>query len=205
MNSRMVEDMDRITLEYYNRNTKEFIENTRNVEMSETIQIFLQHLPPNAHILDFGCGSGRDVKYFLEKGYQVDAIDAVGELCKEASLFTGIEVKRMDFMDLDVVEKYDGIWACASILHLSSKDLVAVLEKIATALKPRGVLYTSFKYGTFEGLRNGRYFIDMTEQKITDVLKEVGLFSVEGEWVSTDIRPGREVEKWLNLILRKKI
>ena len=123
---------------------------------------FLAKLHKGAFILDFGCGSGRDTKYFLENGFAVEAMDGSGELCKIAREYTGIEVKHMLFQELQKIEKYDAVWACSSILHLPYAELVAVMKKIVLALKEKGVFYTSFKYGSFEGMRNGRYFIDLT-------------------------------------------
>ena len=139
------------TLFYYNQNACTFAESTISVDFSETQNRFLTKLSPDAHILDFGCGSGRDTKYFLEKGYHIDAIDGSKELCRIASEYTGIEVKQMLFQELAEQEKYDGIWACSSILHLPKDELKIVFEKMLTALKEKGWIYTSFKYGTFSG------------------------------------------------------
>ena len=133
------------TIDYYNQNAKNFIENTQNVDMHLAQDKFLQLLDSQSSILDFGCGSGRDTKYFLEKGYHVTATDGSAELCKLASAFTGIEVKEMLFQELDDINKYDGIWACSSILHLPKKELFPVLRKMCIALKSAGVIYSSLK------------------------------------------------------------
>lgn len=168
-----------------------------------TQERFLSKLSVGACILDFGCGSGRDAKYFLDKGYQVDATDGSAELCKLASEYTGICVKQMLFEELDECEKYDGIWACSSILHLDKRALKDVLKKMAAALKANGVIYTSFKYGDFEGERNGRYFTDFTLETFGEYMQEVPELQMEEYWITGDVRPGRGEEKWLNLILRK--
>ena len=191
------------TIDYYNLNAKKFIENTLNADMHITQERFLQLLTENRFILDFGCGSGRDTKYFLEKGYRVEATDGSSELCKLASAFTGIEVKKMLFQELDASGKYEGIWACSSILHLPKKELLPVIRKMCDALKDNGVIYTSFKYGDFEGGRNGRYFTDFTEDTFDKFIKVIPELTIEEEWITSDVRPGREEEKWLNLILRK--
>ena len=138
-------------------------------------------------------------------GYEVEAIDGSEKLCKLASEYTGIQVKQMLFQDLKEVERYDGIWACSSILHVPSKELTDVIRKMSAALKHNGIIYTSFKYGTYEGMRNGRFFIDMTEDRFADLLKRVEDVNIEIEeqWITADVRPGREEERWLNLILRK--
>jgi len=191
------------TLDYYNKNANQFVQGTVSIDFSDTQDRFLRRLSANACILDFGCGSGRDTKYFMEKGYVVNAIDGSEELCKIASAYTGIEVKRMLFSELDEHEKYDGIWACSSILHLTRSELSSVLQKMAAALKPGGIVYTSFKYGEFEGVRNGRYFTDFMSETFTDFMKDMDMLQIEESWITRDARPGREDEKWLNLIMRK--
>ena len=196
--------MDNNTLEYYNNNAEAFVEGTVSVDFKQTQDKFIELLKAGDHILDFGCGSGRDTKYFLEKGFIVDAIDGSEKLCELASSYTGIEVKHMLFQELDVCEKYDGIWACSSILHLSKKDLVLVLGKMVKAIKKNGIIYTSFKYGEFEGERHGRYFTDFTLENFEEFLKEIDKISLKDYWITGDVRPGRGEEKWLNLILQKK-
>ena len=191
------------TLTYYNTNTSSFVESTQLVQMTEAWSRFTAKLPASSIILDFGCGSGRDTKYFREHGYQVEAIDGSEELCKVASAYTGITVKKQLFTELSEVQKYDAIWACSSILHASSDELVIIMKKIWTALKDKGIFYTSFKYGTFEGERNGRYFTDMTEESLSALLNKTTGFFIEEQWITSDVRPGREEEKWLNVILRK--
>lgn len=191
------------TLGYYDNHAGEFYESTINVEFSTMQEHFLTKLQSGSYILDFGCGSGRDTKYFLQQGYNVDAIDGSAELCKLASEYTGIAVKKMYFQELAEIEKYDGIWACSSILHLAMDDLVEVMRKMVIALKKNGIIYTSFKYGTFAGERNGRYFTDMTEGDFAEFLSKIDGLKVEEQWTTSDVRPGRGEEKWLNLILRK--
>ena len=191
-------------IEYYNINAEKFAERTVSVDFEATQTRFLNKLSPGAMILDFGCGSGRDTRYFLTNGYRVEATDGSPELCRMASEYTGIRVRQELFQDLADIEKYDGIWACSSILHVPSNELVDVLQKMVTALKDKGIIYTSFKYGTYEGTRNGRYFTDMTEDTFTDLQKKVEHLETEDRWITSDVRPGRGEEKWLNLILRKK-
>lgn len=195
--------MNNKTLDYYNKNVETFVESTVFVDFKETQDKFLNRLNPGDFILDFGCGSGRDTKYFLKSGFQVEAIDGSSELCKIASKYTGLEVKQMLFQELDSIEKYDGIWACSSILHLPKKELKLVLRKMGTALKENGTVYTSFKYGEFEGQRNGRYFTDFTIEMFTEFIQGIDNLKLEECWITGDVRHGRGEEKWLNLILQK--
>jgi len=191
------------TLDYYNQNARQYAESTVDVDFAGVQERFLRLLPEGAYILDFGCGSGRDAKYFLERGYRVDAIDGSEELCGIASRYAGIEVRQCLFEEFEAVERYDGVWACSSILHLPKEKLRRVVPAMIRAVKDGGVLYLSFKYGEFEGERGGRHFTDMTEESFGRFLREVGGAEVEELWVSADVRPGRGEEKWLNLILRK--
>ena len=192
------------TLGYYDSHADEFYKSTVAVEFTTMQDCFLAKLQKDSYILDFGCGSGRDTKYFLEQGYCIDAVDGSKELCKLASEYTGIEVKTMVFQELAEVDKYDGIWACSSILHLPIDELTDVMRKMVVALKENGVIYTSFKYGTFAGERNGRFFTDMTEVTFAEFIREIEDLEVEEQWTTSDVRPGRGEEKWLNLILRKR-
>lgn len=192
------------TINYYDTNAKEFVEGTLNVDFKVTQDKFINKLPAKGYILDFGCGSGRDTKYFLAKDFNVEAIDGSIELCKIASEYTNIKVRHMYFNELSIVNKYDGIWACSSILHLSLDDLVDVFKRMSKALKDEGIIYTSFKYGDFSGERNGRYFTDMTEDSFAKLIANVENLKVEEQWITADVRPQRGNEKWLNLILRKK-
>ncbi|MCI9315633.1 MAG: class I SAM-dependent methyltransferase [Lachnospiraceae bacterium] len=191
------------TLTYYNQNATRFYAATVSVEFTATQQRFLSYLPASASILDFGCGSGRDTKAFLDQGYQVEAIDGSEELCKLATRYTGIQVRHILFQDLNAISKYDGIWACSSILHLPGEELINVMRRMSIALKQGGIIYTSFKYGTFSGERNGRYFTDMTEVAFARFIRNIGELHIEEHWITFDARPGRGDEKWLNLILRK--
>ena len=192
------------TLNYYNSKATTFVADTVNVSFTSLQDTFLEYLPSHGTILDFGCGSGRDAKYFLSKGYSVDAIDGSGELCKIASEFTGIPVKHMLFAELDETEKYDGIWACASILHVEKDKLPDILEKMTNALKTNGVIYASFKNGEFEGEKNGRYFTYLTEESFKELVKNISHISIEKIWITGDVREERGEERWLNILLRKQ-
>ena len=192
------------TLSYYNKKAKEFVSGTVDVTFTEIQDAFLDYIPVGGKILDFGCGSGRDTNYFLGKGYDVDAIDGSVELCKIASDYTGIAVKQMLFEELDAVEEYDGIWACASILHVTKEQLPDIIRKIATATKQNGTVYLSFKYGDFEGVKNGRYFTYLTEESFEDIVHNIPTLMIDKIWITTDVRAGRGDGQWLNLILKKQ-
>ena len=191
------------TISYYNNHAADFVDNTVMVDIKEIQDRFLKYIPEKGSILDLGCGSGRDSKYFCEKGYKVTATDGSKELCALASEIAGIEVKCMLFSDLDEIEVYNGIWACSSILHLTKTELKDVFFKMLRALKDEGYIYTSFKYGNFEGWRGDRYFTDFTENDFKEFLEGIPGAEIQEMWITADARPGRGAEKWLNMILKK--
>lgn len=195
---------DQKTIDYYNAHAKDFAQSTTNLDFHEVQDRFLSKLSVGAKILDYGCGAGRDAKYFFEKGFCVTATDGSKELCKVANQLAGVCVKQMLFSELDATEEYDGIWACASILHLRKKELMDVIPRMIRAVKTDGYLYMSFKYGTFEGYRGERYFTNFTEESFGEFIKQFSDITIMEQWISSDVRPGRGEEKWLNLILQKR-
>ena len=193
------------TIRYYEEHAEEFTASTIGADMEDIRRRFLARLPEGARILDFGCGTGRDTKAFREMGYRVSALDGSEALCRIAGDYTGIPVKCMDFRDYspEEGEYYEGIWACASLLHLKKKELFPVIQKLGKALNAGGILYVSFKYGDYEGERNGRYFTDFTLEGFREYMKAFPEFSLAEYWVTGDVRPGRGDERWLNMILEK--
>ena len=169
------------TLKYYNENAADFCAGTLHADMSHLYDKFLCHILPGGRILDLGCGSGRDSKIFLEKGYQVTAVDGSVELCRLASEYIGQPVRCMDFEELDYEEAFDGIWACASLLHVEKSRIPSSLRKIHRALVPGGVLYVSFKRGEGERTSGLRFFNDCTEAELEDLFTRAGNASADGK------------------------
>lgn len=190
------------TIDYYNKHAEEFTASTFEVDMESLYQPFLAELPEGARILDVGCGSGRDTLAFKKKGYQVDSIDYSEELVKKATQLTGIPVRLQSFYEIDADQAYDGIWACASLLHCERHRLAEVLQRMLRALKPGGVIYMSFKYGDSDREKDGRAFTDLNEQQAQELLAEFDQVSLVQQWITIDKRPERD-EQWLNLLLKK--
>ena len=194
--------MSEQTIHYYDTHAEEFFSGTIDADMSECRSRFLAYLRPGSRILDAGCGSGRDALAFCKAGFKVDAFDASAELCRIASEKTGIEVRNLRFEELTGENKYDGIWACASLLHVERKNLPDVMTRLYKLLKANGVIYASFKYGAGERMKEERYFCDMTEEMITALLDSAD-FIVKEVFITQDVRKGRDGEKWVNVIARK--
>ena len=182
------------TLQYYNNNAMEFVSGTEFADVSVLREKFLNKIPAGGMILDWGSGSGRDTGAFLAAGYKVEAADACAELARYASNKMGIEVRIERFDELDAKNKYDGIWACASILHVERHELSHIFNLAYRALKEGGIMYTSFKYGEEDAVRRERHFSDMTEDSIKEVLSDTH-FQIEEMWVTDDVREGREDDR----------
>lgn len=191
------------TLAYYNQFAKAYNETTLTIEFQSKREFLLKYLNPHAHILDLGCGSGRDSKAFLQQGYKVTAMDGSQVLCQLASETIGQPVKCQLFSELDEINTYDAVWACASLLHLPTIELKQTLKKIEKALKDEGYFYASFKYGEFEGYREERFFNDFTEESFKTLLKDIPTLTIIETEVTTDVIPGRENVSWLNLMMKK--
>lgn len=189
------------SIDYYERYAASYYENTVNLNMEEALGRFLALLPENAEVLDLGCGTGRDMVYLEDAGCYVTPMDGSEQMCRLAEIYTDKEVLHMTFEEMEFEEVFDGIWACASLLHVEGKNMDRIMKKVVNALKPDGVLYMSFKYGDAEEIRNQRLFHDYTEETAYDmVMRQEGVRIVE-MWQSDDVR-GIET-KWLNLLVKK--
>ncbi len=191
------------TLEYYNENADKFILGTLNVDMMTIQKKFISYIPKGGKVLDLGCGSGRDSLYFKELGYDVTAVDGSAEMCIQAEKNIGQPVINMTFDKLDYEAEFDGIWACASLLHVPSSDIKDVLIKIERALKTGGYFYFSVKYGDYEGEREGRYYTDYTEKSVETLFTTVPSLQKVDMWLTDDARPERN-DRWINCIWVKK-
>lgn len=189
------------TLSWYRENAIQYAEETRNSLVLDALWEFLSRMKEGGTILDYGSGSGRDSAYFLDKGFSVDSLDGSAEMKAQAERLFGIKVKLASFLSLEEKDKYDGIWAQASILHLEEHDLRVALTLIERALKRDGVFYSSFRKGEGDGYENGRWYTNMTERRFLSFLP--AKLYVEKIWESQDVRPGVS-RTWLSIICRKK-
>ncbi|MCQ2965409.1 MAG: class I SAM-dependent methyltransferase [Alphaproteobacteria bacterium] len=190
------------TLKYYDDNASTFIGETQKLNFDTLQKKFLSFIPVKSKILDFGCGAGRDSNYFINSGYFVTAIDGSPEMCKATEQLIHQKVICSTFQDFTPIEQYDGIWACASLLHLTTNELPPILSKLSNCLKNDGCFYISFKYGEYAGIYNDRYYTFMTENNFNQILQNLPNLEVIEYLKTTDIRPNRS-EEWLNIFLKK--
>ncbi|MBW7877336.1 MAG: DEAD/DEAH box helicase family protein [Candidatus Cloacimonetes bacterium] len=188
------------TINYYNQNSQSFCQDTFDLDMSHLRDRFLAYLPQGGRILDAGCGSGRDSLFFHKQGYRVCSIDASEAMVLQAQKLTGLPVECRGFEDIVEENTYDGIWACASLLHVPESHQPKILARLLKALKPTGVLYVSYKYGDSERIKDDRHFTDANEQRLQSWLSGLPEFSHLITWQTEDVRPSHTVH-WLNGIV----
>lgn len=189
--------------DYYSKNAGEYFDKTVDLDLQKYYDRFTELIPESGSILDLGCGSGRDSAYFVSCGYDVTAMDASEEMCDLASVHIGQDVLHLSFSDMDFEEVFDGVWACASLLHVPSSEINSVMSNIIKSLKPNGILYMSFYYGDFEGERDGRYYTDYNTRK----LKELVARFEELELI--EIKKGEDVRQdcdfiWISALVSKR-
>lgn len=181
---------------YYNDNAASFYERTINADVSDWYEKFLTYVKAPAKILDAGCGVGRDAKYFMSLGFDVSAFDGSLEMAKIASRVLKKDVRHLLFQDISYKNEFDAIWANASLLHVPFEELREVFEKLRLALKPGGILFASFNYGSGSRNKEKRTFYDFNEESILPQLS--GLFEPLSIWKSRDTRNSQKA--WLNIL-----
>ena len=189
------------TLRYYDDHAEEFCVSTFSLDLGDLYIPFLERLPNKGRILDAGCGSGRDAFAFSKLGFEVEAFDASPKIVRIAQRKTGLPIRVDTFETFQPEAQFDGIWACASLLHLAKDQLAPCLKQLAQFLNPTGVIYASFKRGDGCSNRGERKFLDLLPEQVPDFLHEVGTLECLKIWETADLRTGREKEQWVNLLL----
>ena len=192
-----------MSIGFYEDNAEWFFGRTVNVDMSATQNRFLGYLKPGAAVLDAGCGSGRDAKVFKDLGFNVTAMEAAPSLAALAQAHIGSPVEVKTFDQITWRDRFDGVWACASLLHVPAEDLPVVLGKLHDALVPGGILWASFKLGTEERIEADRLFTDFDEERMKSLLTRVSGLSLIEIYVTLDSRNEFSHQSWLNIICRK--
>lgn len=135
------------TIAYYDHNAESFIESTINADVMELYKPFEKLIFPGARILDLGCGSGHDSRYFSQRGYDIVAVDPFQAMCEQTRTYACVPVYRMKAEEMRFLNEFDAVWACASLWHISRDKQEVALYRIANSLKNDGIIYSSWKYG----------------------------------------------------------
>lgn len=191
-----------INRQYYQNHAKEFINNTSSIDLNNLYKEFGERLPnKNVHVLDAGCGSGRDSAFFKRSGYKVTAIDA-SKAMVQSTRKLGIKARVLRLQDLNFINKFDGVWACAVLLHIPRNEIMEVIQKLFQALKPGGIILITIKEGHGERLApDGRYFIYYGIKEFKSLLSQAGDWSNIFAKRTCDKKSGR----WLNFLAQRKI
>lgn len=187
---------------YYDENAQNFIADTISVDMSSIYTPFLNRLKRGASILDIGCGSGRDLRFFKNAGYVPTGLEPSVTLAKHARQFSQVNVIEQTLQNFQTIASFDAIWACASILHIPSDELLNNFTKMSNLITREGTIYVSFKHGDFEGEKNGRFFNFQTIESIQQYLPKSLI--IDKQWISSDKRRER-TDEWLNILISKKV
>lgn len=191
------------SIDYYNRYAVPYYEETVDVSMEEVMERFVELLPENAEVLDLGCGSGRDTIALEEKGFYVTPMDGSEEMCKLAEVNTDEEVLQMTYEEMDFDDVFDGIWACASLVHLTEDEMREIIDKLVQALKADGILYFSVRKGDRDGIYNGRYFRDYSRKELYGLIDKTSGLELIDIWTTQDVRFAKRDRMWLNVLAKK--
>ena len=194
-----------VTVGHYQRMAEDYWAGTRDHDVSQNRAALLDAIEgePPYSILDFGCGPGRDLSAFLDAGHDAVGLDGAAAFVAMARRMAGCEVLHQDFLALDLPSaRFDGVFANASLFHVPRQELPRVLRELHTALKPRGVLFSSNPRGNDEeGWAGGRFgcFLDLETWR--DRLSEAGFAEID-HYYRPPGKPRRE-QFWLASVWRK--
>ena len=207
----MTNQVSKRVLNYYDKNAVEFANQTVSIDMHDLYELFLNQLPQTESqcILDVGCGSGRDANYFAKQDYNVTAIDASAELIQWAQrhhMSSKIDWHHLDFSGIEKQpwkNKFTGIWACASLLHVPFLELPLIINSLLDTFTDDGVMYVSFKYGKGERVDEERLFCDMNELRWKTIVAKIPQVIECDIWLSADKRADCK-DAWFNVMIKRE-
>ena len=192
------------TIRYYDNNAEMYYQSTIGANVNEVMKRFLAYLPEGGTILDTGCGSGRDVRAFCDMGYTATGIDASSELVNLARQRLGINATLGDMSRWIADVPVDGIWCCASLMHLRDEGIKSFLINTKYNLKPGGTLFISVKTGVKTGIDYaGRYIRNFTEEELRTLIYDIKHLDIIECWYNEDALM-RDDFRWLNIIAERQ-
>lgn len=191
------------SIDYYERYAVPYYEATIDQDMTEIMAPFIEQLEEGAEVLDLGCGSGRDTLTLMEQGFIVTGMDGSAKMCELAGIYTDQEILQLKFEEMEFDDVFDGIWACASLVHVTPQEMPDIMKRIICALKEDGVLYFSVSEGERDGIYSGRYFHDYTKQEIKELIRNFPQLELIDLWRTDDVGNDQQDKKWLNVLVKK--
>ncbi len=198
------DDQTSTTIDYYDQHSQAYVQSTVNVDFSPMRNLFLSYLPDSPAVLDAGCGSGRDSYAFLQRGCRVTAFDGSTQMAVFASKLIKQDVAVASFDQFDSKILFDGIWANASFLHIPYENLVASINRYLTFINSGGIFYLSFKKRDEDFSDGSRIFTCINEEKLSKLAGLLNNTKILESITTTDLRPGRSEELWINVCLKKE-
>lgn len=192
------------TIETYRQNFDRYVARTGTEplgEFKDLLDFFASQLPTGGSILEIGSASGRDARYLTFKGFKVLCTDVIPEALRRLAL-EGFETEEYDFRNVpssNWIEKFDGVFANAVLLHAPQDIFESALGNIARVLKKGGIAAFSLKTGvseefSLEKMDAPRYFRYHTEVEVRLLLKDLPFeilsfsYAEQGKWLHFVVR-----------------
>ena len=196
--------IESLTIGHYDRNAEAFQQGTRDHDVRQNYRAFLAPFSTEKKldILDFGCGPGRDLRYFKSLGHRPVGLDGSAAFCEMASRFSDCPIWHQNFLNLNLPRQgFDGVFANASLFHVPGEELPRVLRQLHVSLRPDGILFTSNPRGNGEGWSGQRYGHYMQLRESSDFLEQAG-FELLDHYLRPPGKPAHE-QPWLAIVSRR--
>ncbi len=188
------------TTQTYDHIAADFAGHNWDTRLDQALENFCRCVKPEAHVLDLGCGPGRDVMRLRKRGYPVIGLDRSMGMLREAQRRVSGALLRGDMREIPFADaSFGGIWCCAALLHLAKADALPALTEIRRVLQANGPLYVSVKQGDGESwtANRTRFFAYYQPDELASIVGKAG-YTVQQIWFT----PG-EQGTWINLVATK--
>lgn len=189
------------SIQYYDDNPKRFIDDTYNADMSKHHEVFEKYIKDGGSVLDLGCGSGRDSLHFSSRGYDVTSLDGSEQMVKFCRTTLTNTVVHATFESYTPEQSFDGIWACASLLHVERTEIENIIRKYINHLQPNGIFYMSFKNHSEDFDNEGRYFTCFDKIRLEKLFSQINEVEIINLTETLDVRNSKG--QWISAIIRK--